>query len=30
MVGVVGYFNWLNRKIKPWKNLKAEANLRIK
>jgi len=30
MVGIAGYFRWRNGKIDNWKNIKAEANLRIK
>jgi len=29
MIGAAGYFHWLKKEVKPWKNLKAEANLRI-
>ncbi len=30
MVGIAGYFRWRNGKIDNWKNIKAEANLRIR
>jgi len=29
MIGMAGYFHWLKREFRSWKNLKAEANLRI-
>ncbi len=29
MVGIAGYFRWRNGKIDNWKNIKAEANLRL-
>ncbi|MBZ9578050.1 tRNA (adenosine(37)-N6)-threonylcarbamoyltransferase complex transferase subunit TsaD [Patescibacteria group bacterium] len=29
MIGIAGYFNWLKGKGKPWKKIKADANLKI-
>ncbi len=29
MIGITGYFLWLKKEIKIWKNIKAKANLRI-
>ena len=29
MTGIAGYFNWLKGKGKPWKKIKADANLKI-
>ena len=29
MVGIAGYFRWRNGKIDNWKNINAEANLRL-
>jgi len=29
MTGIAGYFNWLKGKSKPWKKIKADANLKI-
>jgi len=29
MIGVAGYFGWLRGETKPWKNIKAGANLRL-
>ncbi len=29
MVGAAGYFGWLRRKTKPWRDIEAKANLRI-
>ena len=29
MIGITGYFLWLNNKSKNWKNIKVNANLRV-